>query len=46
MLVALASTSVSTVPGLLGVVLAVDVVLLVVLLAISLVTLRGRSTAQ
>ena len=45
-LVALASTSVSTVPGLLAVVLSVDVALLAVLLAISLVTLRRRPAPQ
>lgn len=45
-LVGLASTTAATVPGLLAVVLAVDVTLLAVLLVISLVTLRGRSSAQ
>jgi O-antigen/teichoic acid export membrane protein len=45
-LVWLASTMVSTVSGLLGVVLGVEGVLLVVLLAISFVKLRQRSTAQ
>jgi O-antigen/teichoic acid export membrane protein len=45
-LVGIASTSATTVPGLLGVVLAVDAALLVVLLVVSLVTLRGRPTAQ
>lgn len=44
--VVVASTTVSTVFGLLAVVLAVDLVLLAVLLAISLVKLRERSTAQ
>jgi O-antigen/teichoic acid export membrane protein len=44
--VALASTTVSSVSGLLGVVLGVELVLLVVLLAISFVKLRERSTAQ
>jgi hypothetical protein len=44
--IGVASTMVSTVPGLLGVVLSVEVVLLVVLLAISFVKLRERSTAQ
>ncbi|MBC2934426.1 lipopolysaccharide biosynthesis protein [Nocardioides sp. zg-1228] len=44
--VAVASTLVSTVGELLALVLSVDVMLLVVLLAISAVTLRGRSPAQ
>lgn len=44
--VGLASTMVSTVSGLLGVVLTVELVLLVVLLAISFVKMRERSTAQ
>ena len=44
--VGVASTTVSTVAGLLGVVLGVDLVLLAVLLAISFVTLRGRAPAQ
>lgn len=44
--VGVASTVVSSVHGLLGVVLIVDLVLLVVLLAISFVKLRERSTAQ
>jgi O-antigen/teichoic acid export membrane protein len=45
-LVGLASTTTATVPGLLAVVLAVDVTLLAVLLVVSLTTLRGRATAQ
>lgn len=45
-LVVLAATSVSSVSMLLTIVLTVELVLAVVLLAISLVTLRGRSTAQ
>jgi O-antigen/teichoic acid export membrane protein len=45
-LVAMATTLVSTVSELLAVVLAVDLVLLVVLLSISFVKLRERSTAQ
>jgi hypothetical protein len=45
-LVVLAATSVSTVSGLLAVVLTVDLVLVAVLLAISLVTLRGRPAPQ
>ncbi|KRE96139.1 hypothetical protein ASG76_03595 [Nocardioides sp. Soil774] len=45
-LVGIASTTATTVPGLLCVVLAVDAALLVVLLVVSLVTLRGRPTVQ
>ena len=41
-----AATAVSTVSGLLAVVLTVELVLLAVLLPISLVKLRERSTAQ
>lgn len=44
--VAVASTAVSSVSGLLGVVLTVELVLVVVLLAISFSRLRERSTAQ
>ena len=44
--VGIASTTVSTVRGLLSVALGVDLVLLAVLLVISLVTLRERPTAQ
>ena len=44
--VGVATTMVSTVAGLLGVVLTVELVLLAVLLAISFVKLRERSTAQ
>ncbi|NYE38751.1 O-antigen/teichoic acid export membrane protein [Nocardioides cavernae] len=44
--VGVASTTVSTVTGLLSVVLTVELVLLVVLLAISVVKLRQRSAAQ
>lgn len=44
--VGVASTTVSSVPGLLAVVLTVELVLLVVLLAISFVKLRERTAAQ
>lgn len=41
-----ASTTVSTVAGLLGVVLTTELVLVVVLLAVSVVSMRGRTAAQ